>query len=170
MVAAWFRAVTRSRCPKRPVVSKVMPSGVAVAGRLVNRVPASEIQEALTQLPDQDGPAHLWRQAADLLSGSRKEQVQRPEDLEVYFAELDILIRRQLWGSSYELIDTIEKKLQRWNAAALLLKYRETVAGKLRVSYREMVNYNALGCIYLSRGNFGEARRHSITRCETQVL
>jgi tetratricopeptide (TPR) repeat protein len=136
-------------------------TSIHVIGKTSDRyyVPASEIQEALTQLPDQDGPAHLWRQAADLLSGSCKEQVQRPEDLEVYFAELDILIRRQLWGSSSELIDTIEKKLQRWNAAALLLKYRETVAGKLRVSYREMVNYNALGCIYLSRGNFGEAEK-----------
>ena len=49
----------------------------------------------------------------------------------LHFAELKILIRRQLWGSSYELIDTIEKQLQRWNAAGLLLKYRETIAGKL---------------------------------------
>jgi hypothetical protein len=37
VVAAWFLAVTTSRCPKRPVVSKVMPSGAAAAGRLVNR-------------------------------------------------------------------------------------------------------------------------------------
>ena len=37
MVVAWFLAVTMSRCPKRPVMSKMMPSGVAVAGRLVNR-------------------------------------------------------------------------------------------------------------------------------------
>lgn len=117
------------------------------------------IQDALTRLPDQEAPRHLLRQASDLLSSSRQEQIQKPADLDVYFAELDILIRRQLWGSSYELIDTTEKQLQRWNAAALLLKYRESIAGKLRVSYREMANYNALGCIYLSRGSFGKAER-----------
>lgn len=121
--------------------------------------PAQGIQDALAQLPDSDGPAHLWRRTTDLLSSSRKEHIQRPEDLDVHFAELKILIRRQLWGSSYELIDTMERQLQRWNAAGLLLKYRETIAGQLRASYREMVNYNALGCIYLSRGNFGKAQQ-----------
>jgi tetratricopeptide (TPR) repeat protein len=134
---------------------------IHVIGKTPDRyyVPAAGILEALAQLPDQDGPAHLWRRATDLLSASRKEQVQQPEDLDVYFAELDILIRRQMWGSSYELIDTMEQQLQRWNAAALLLRYREGIAGKLGVSYREMVNYNALGCIHLSRGDFGEAQQ-----------
>jgi len=120
-------------------------------------VPASGIQDALTRLPDQEAPGRLLRRASNLLSDSRQEQVQQPADLELYFAELDILIRRQLWGASYELIDTTEKQLHRWNAAALLLKYRETIAGKLRVSFREMVNYNALGCIYLSRGSLPKA-------------
>jgi tetratricopeptide (TPR) repeat protein len=122
-------------------------------------VPTSEIQDALMRLPDPDGPAHLWSRATDLLSRSRKEQVQQPEELDVYFAELDILIRRQLWGSCYELIDTMEKQLQRWNAAALLLRYRETIAGKLQRSFQEMVNYNALGCIYLSLGKLGKAQQ-----------
>jgi tetratricopeptide (TPR) repeat protein len=136
-------------------------TSIHVIGKTSDRyyVPASGIQDALMQLPDPDGPAHLWRRASDLLSGSRKVQIRQPEDLDVHFAELEILIRRQLWGSSYELIDTIEKQLQRWNAAALLLKYRKTIAGKLGRSYREMVNYNALGCIYLSRGDFGKAQQ-----------
>jgi hypothetical protein len=37
VVATWFRAVTTNRCPKRPLVSKVIPSGLSLAGRLVNR-------------------------------------------------------------------------------------------------------------------------------------
>ena len=136
-------------------------TSIQVIGKTSDRyyVPAAGIQDALMRLPDQEGPAHLWRRAADLLSRSRKDQIQRPEDLDPYFAELDILIRRQLWGSCYELIDTMEKQLQRWSAATELVKYRETIAGQLRVSYREMVNYNALGCIHLSRGKFGKAQQ-----------
>lgn len=142
----------------KPLLEKL--TNIRVIGMTSDRyyVPTSGIQDALMQLPDQDGPAHLWRRATDLLSDSRQEQIGQPEDLEMYFAELDILIRRRLWGSSYELIDTIEKQLQRWNAAGLLLKYRETIAGRLRESYREMANYNTLGCIYLSRGDLGKAR------------
>ncbi len=136
-------------------------TGIPVIDKTSDRYygPALGIQDALMRLPDPDGPAHLWRRATDLLSGSRKEQIRQPEDLDAHFAELEILIRRQLWGSSYELIDTMEKQMQRWNAAGLLLKDRETIAGKLGGSYREMVNYNALGCIYLSRGNFGKAQQ-----------
>ena len=53
----------------------------------------------------------------------------------------------------------MEKQLQRWNAAALLLRYRQTIAGKLQRSFQEMVNYNALGCIYLSLGKLGKAQQ-----------
>ena len=119
--------------------------------------PTSGIQEALTPLSNQETSRDLLRQASDLLSRSRQEQIQQPADLDVYFAEIDIMIRRKLWGASYELIDETETQLQRWNAAALLLKYRESIAGKLRKRYREMANYNALGCIYLWRGSFDRA-------------
>lgn len=121
-------------------------------------VPSSGILDILMRLPDRDGPAHLWRRATDLLASSRKEQIRQPEDMEAHFAELSILIRRQMWGSSYELLDTMELQLQRWSAVGLLLKFREAVSGKLRVGYREMVNYNAIGCIYLSRGDFQKSR------------
>jgi tetratricopeptide (TPR) repeat protein len=131
-----------------------------VIGKTPDRyyISASDVRDALNQLPGEDGPAHLWRQATDILSSGRKEQIRHPEDLDLYFAELEILIHRQLWGSSYELIDTMERHLQQWNAAELLIKYREKIAGQLRENYREMVNYNALGCIYLPRGDFEKAQ------------
>ena len=129
-------------------------------------VPVSGIQDALTRFPDEETPRYLLRQASTLLSDNRQEQIKQPADLDMYFAELDILIRRQLWGASYELINKTEKQLQRWNAAGLLLKYRESIAGKLRVSYQEMANYNAMGCIYLSRGSFVKDSRGSFKKAE----
>jgi tetratricopeptide (TPR) repeat protein len=122
-------------------------------------LPASEIYDALSRLSN--GPARLLHNAANLLSGWRKSEdmILRPEDLDVHFAELDIRVRAKLWGSSYELINEMDSLLQQWNAAGLLLKYRRAIAGNLRSGFQEMVNYNALGSIYLSRGCFGEARQ-----------
>lgn len=122
-------------------------------------VPALPIHDALMRLPD--GPARLLHDAANLLSRCREpeESIERPEDLDGHFAELEVRVRAQLWASSYELINEIDRLLRRWSAAGLLLKYREVIAGMLRVSFREMVNYNALGCIYMTRGRFGPAQR-----------
>jgi tetratricopeptide (TPR) repeat protein len=134
---------------------------IHVVSRTANRyyLSAPQVHDALTQVLGPDGPAHLWRRATDVLSASRKEDIRRPEDLELHFAELDILILRQLWGSSYELINVIEKHLRQWNATTALVKYRENIAGKLHSSYQEMVNYNALGCSYLSDDDFDRARQ-----------
>lgn len=120
---------------------------------------APQVQEALTRVPGTDGQAQLWRRATDVLSAQRKEVIQRPEDLELHFAELDILMLRQRWGSAYELINVIERHLRPWNATTALLKYRKNIEGKLDSSYREMVNSNALGCSYLSNGDFDRARQ-----------
>ncbi|MGH3253054.1 MAG: hypothetical protein ACRDOI_43520 [Trebonia sp.] len=105
-----------------------------------------------------DAPAHLWRRATQVLSAMHKEDIRRPEDLELHFAELDILILRQRWGSAYERINVIERHLRQWNATTALLKYRENIEGRLHSSYQEMVNSNALGCSYLPNGDFGRAR------------
>ena len=133
---------------------------IHVVGRTASRyyLSAPRVQEALTRMLGTDGPAHLWRRATDVLSARRKEDIRRPEDLELHFAELDILILRQHWGSAYELINVIERHLRQWNATTALLKYRENIEGKLYSSYQEMVNSNALGCSYLSNGDFDRAR------------
>lgn len=133
---------------------------IHVVSRTASRyyLSAPRVQEALTRMLGTDGPAHLWRRATDVLSASRKEDIRRPEDLELHFAQLDILVLRQRWGSSYELINVIERHLRQWNATTALLKYRENIEGKLHSSYQEMVNSNALGCSYLSNGDLDRAR------------
>jgi tetratricopeptide (TPR) repeat protein/energy-coupling factor transporter ATP-binding protein EcfA2 len=93
------------------------------------------------------------------------QTMQEPKEMRWYFAELDIRIRaayldpaENAWESPYEFINHMEEALRRWNAAGLLLKYREIIRGKLKDSFREMVNSNALGCIYLARGRLTDAR------------
>jgi tetratricopeptide (TPR) repeat protein len=121
-------------------------------------LPIPEVHAELTRLPD--GPAPLMHQAANILSRQRIEylRIQRPKDLDVHFAELDIRVRARLWRSSYELVNQMEPILKRWSAAGLLLTFREALVGKLGTSFREMQNDNALGCIYMSRGRLEEAR------------
>jgi tetratricopeptide (TPR) repeat protein len=122
-------------------------------------LPTCAIREELLHLPD-GGPARLRHEAANLMSRWRtpKERIQEPEDLKNHFAELAVRLDAQLWGSSYELINIMDTPLNQWNASDLLLKQRETIAGRLANPYREMVNYNALGYIYLSRGRSGKAK------------
>jgi tetratricopeptide (TPR) repeat protein len=134
-------------------------SPIHVVSRTASRyyLSAPQVQEALTRVLGTDGPAHLWRRATKVLS-ARREDIRRPEDLELHFAELDILILRQRWGSAYELINVIERHLRQWNATTALLKYRENIEGQLHSSYQEMVNSNALGCSYLSNGDLDRAR------------
>ena len=93
-----------------------------------------------------------------------EEKINQLEDLRWHFAELDIRVRAARlgqgydpWRPSYALINTLDEELRRWKAAGLLLKYREIIEGKLGKSYPEMVNSNALGCIYMSRGRFDDA-------------
>ena len=101
-----------------------------------------------------------------------EERVQKPEDLHWDFAKLDILIRAGIlvgagklessqnwWEIAYEVTNEIDKTLRRLKAAGMLLKYREVSEGNLKDPDMEMVNSNALGCIYMSRGRFPDAHR-----------
>ena len=121
-------------------------------------IPVQRIQDALIHMPD--GRPSLLSKAADLLSEWRRpdDHIQQIEDMELHFAELAIRIRAQQWGPAYELINSMHAFLRRWNAAGLLLKYRADIAGQLQVSFREMVNYNALGCIYKALGRYVDAQ------------
>jgi tetratricopeptide (TPR) repeat protein len=120
-------------------------------------LPTAAIQFALELQPD--GPVRLRHLAANELADCRipDEMIRKPEDLDTHFAELDLRVRIQLWESSYELVEKMDRILSRWNASDRLLKYREAMAGRLETRFQEMVNYDALGCIYGSRGLFGEA-------------
>ena len=135
-----------------------------VAGETPDRyyLPSREIAHALSP----DLSFALLRNAAEQLRGAwtPEEKISGLEDLRWHFAELDIRVRAaQLhegddpWGTSYGLINTLDKALRRWNAAGLLLKYRKIIKGNLGKPDREMVNSNALGCIYMSRGRFDDA-------------
>jgi len=128
-----------------------------VVGKLSDRyyMPATEIWDAVMGLPDQD----LLSRVVDLMPESHIELVQRPEELDADFANLDLSIRRRQWGTAYERIEKLEDQLKQWNLAGVLLKYRETIAGKLDEDFWEMVNYNALGRIYLQGGDFNRAQR-----------
>ena len=129
-------------------------------------LPTPAIQEALLQ--SKELSAEWLMEARNALKDylTPKERIQRPEDLRWHFAQLDILVRagqmkssRESWESAYGLTNRMDEMLQRWNAAGLLLKYREASKGNLKRPYWEMVNSNALGCIYMARGRYGDARR-----------
>ncbi len=94
-----------------------------------------------------------------------KEKIHELKDLRWHFAKLDAWFHiaridadSSSWVSAYNQIDEVDQELGHWNAAGLLLKYRKAIVGKLD-SYLEMVNSNALGCIYMSRGRFDDARQ-----------
>ncbi len=142
-------------------------------GKAPNRyyLSASEIYNALLQSGDLYADL-LFRAAVQLLRyQTPEERIREPEDLRWHFAELDILVREAQMNKSYDdpsgpLYDEINRMervmkpvLRRWNAEGLLLKYREAIKDNLKKPYQEMVNSNALGCIYMSRGRFDDARR-----------
>jgi tetratricopeptide (TPR) repeat protein len=137
------------------------------------RLTAAEIYDAL--LPANDLSADLLWDAANVMFRYKTpdERIRKPEDLRWHFAGLDILLREASLtsfddplGPLYEHVQPIERAmkpvLRRGNAEGLLLRYREAIQGKLRMpdsDYLEMVNSNALGCIYLARGRFRDARQ-----------
>jgi tetratricopeptide (TPR) repeat protein len=143
--------------------------------RVIGRVPdkASDLYYLPTRgiadaLPAAVPPRELYALAAAQLDFERppKEKIRELKDLRWHFAELDARIheanydpKNDAWGAAYSRTCAIDKEIRRWNAAGLLLKYREIIKGNLNDPYKEMVNNNALGCIYMSRGRFDEARQ-----------
>jgi tetratricopeptide (TPR) repeat protein len=126
------------------------------AARILDRM--SGDPEAMRE-SDRDPLTSLRHDAANLLSDLRPgiQEVRTLADLDLYFAELELLLPAGLYGSAYELIDTMDQVLQRWNRGALLTNARETVRGQLPDDFKEMANLNALGDIYAARGSLDEA-------------
>ena len=104
-----------------------------------------------------EAPAALLHHAAALLSDVDPREVQRLEEMRWPFAQLELWIRAREWPAAYDLINKMDQVLQLWNAAGALLRYRLDIAGQLSERFQEMVNYNALGRLYLSSGDFDEA-------------
>ncbi|RZU76031.1 ATP/maltotriose-dependent transcriptional regulator MalT [Micromonospora kangleipakensis] len=148
----------------------------AALGRLVNRhvvdqtpdgrycIPAANLRRMLEAPADSrlDG-ATTWQDllhdAAEELSRRRKRNadVHDVDDLQPHFAELDILLRAELYGAAYELMEFIDEVLQRWDCELLLLDRREEIKELLDDPFDKMSNYNALGHLYAIRGRFDAA-------------
>ncbi|MGH3906117.1 MAG: tetratricopeptide repeat protein [Pseudonocardiaceae bacterium] len=137
-------------------------------GEMFHYVPTPDV-EILAHLPagdrvrgtvsDEDRFAFL-HQAANVLSQrqQRTSEIDRVTDLDLHFAEVDILLKVHMYGEAHEVMEDMDKVLRRWNRGDRLLQQREAIQGKLDDDLAEMENYNALGDIYVSRGRLPDAR------------
>lgn len=127
-------------------------------------VPRSDIEALLAHLPDGNSYGEnsteptrldLLHRAANVLSRRVKgdDNVSGPPDLHLHFAQVDVLLRAELYGMAHEAITRIDPLLRRWNQSGLLREQREAVRGKLDGDDEaEIENLNALGDIYSSLG------------------
>ncbi|MFG1646700.1 hypothetical protein ACGFMK_41040 [Amycolatopsis sp. NPDC049252] len=79
------------------------------------------------------------------------------DDLDMYFAEIDVWRRARLYGPAYELIQRTDMLLRRWDLELRLLPRREAIRQLLDDPIHQMDNYNALGDLYASRRRFSDA-------------
>lgn len=124
------------------------------------RIPAADPLRLLEAPPvaAQDWQDLLVDAARELgFRHKRRADVHDVDDLDTYFAELDVWLRAGLYGAAYELLEDIDSLLRRWDRALLLLERRERIRQLLDDLLDRMSNYNALGDLYATRGRFTDA-------------
>ncbi len=124
------------------------------------RIPAADPHHLL------DAPPVAAQDWQDLLLYAARElgfrhkpraDVHDVDDLDTYFAELDVWLRAGRYGAAYEVLEDIDSLLRRWDQALRLLERRERIRQLLDDPLDRMSNYNALGDLYATRGRFTDA-------------
>lgn len=124
------------------------------------RIPSADLHNLLDGPPvaDQDWQNLLFDAARELgFSHKRRADVHDIDDLETYFAELDVWLRAKRYGAAYEQLEVLDWLLRRWDRPMLLLERRERLRTLLDTPLDRMSNYNALGDLYATRGRFADA-------------
>jgi tetratricopeptide (TPR) repeat protein len=141
------------------VVSTTTGSPVHLfSGERLYHVLHEAIRKAADNVPG--GPAALFARAAGLVQDllSPPADARDVEELDLQFAVLRIWLNAEEWAVAFELINLMHDALARWRATDLLIPARTRLTGRLPNADDEMRNANALGFLYLARGETREAR------------
>lgn len=106
---------------------------------------------------DDDVRDDLCFSAAEVLTAYREKDPRRLVDLRIHFAELNARSRAGDPDVAFEMLDPIDTVLRRWNRADLLLPQRLEFRRSLTDEHLRMINENAVGGIYVSRGDYVRA-------------
>ncbi len=117
-----------------------------------------EVLATLDALPD--GPAALLDKAVEVVArrSGAAEQAVSARDLDMSFAEIDLRCRAGEWLTAFGRIERLDPILRTMHVEDLLLKPRETVQPFLEGAAAKVRNRNAIGTIYLVRGDLEKAR------------
>lgn len=114
---------------------------------------------------DDDVRSDLCFSAAEVLTDYREKDPRRLVELRIHFAVLNAGSRAGDPDIAYEMLRPIDTVLRRWNRADLLLPQRLEFRRSLTDEHLRMINENAIGGIYVSRGDYGlaaEAYRNAL--------
>lgn len=120
-------------------------------------IPSDDSSLILDHLADEESRSDLYSSAADVLAEFEVKHPNGIADLRVHFAELRALLRAGEPGSAYEMLEKINDILRVWNCADLLLQRRLELRKSQLNDHLRMANENALGDLYLTRGDYREA-------------
>ncbi|WP_182908048.1 tetratricopeptide repeat protein [Microbispora sp. H13382] len=112
-------------------------------------LPSSEVD----WLPEDDTAwSNLLLAAADALWRRAPNDPSGIHDLQLHIAAVNALLRAGLQGLAYMRMEFIDRVLRKWNCPFLLIEQREAVRGAIGDGHTEMANENALGDLYIRRG------------------
>jgi tetratricopeptide (TPR) repeat protein len=100
----------------------------------------------------------LLLRAATVLGRGEKPDPDRAEDFAARIARIDVLLTANEFDEAYNLMDGISRRLYERNRGDLLFRQRLRVRGQLADRFDELLNYNALGDVYLRKGRYEDAR------------
>jgi tetratricopeptide (TPR) repeat protein len=117
-----------------------------------------EVLATLDALPD--GPATLLDKAVEVVArrSGAVERAVSARDLDMSFAEIDLRCRAGEWLTAFGRIERLDPVLRTMHMEDLLLKPREKVQKHLERAAAKVRNRNAVGTIYLVRGNVEKAQ------------
>ncbi|MGW3346423.1 hypothetical protein ACWDA3_24190 [Nonomuraea rubra] len=112
-------------------------------------------------VPSASDPAYeewttLLRGAAREL-GHMQPQLNGVDDMPLYHAEIRALMRLQWFDEAHEKIEQLDEIVREWNGGYLLLDHRKDLQELITDPFEKMKNYNALGDLYASDGDFKKA-------------
>ena len=143
------------------ILRKLAVRGLAEEADGRYRIPTADPHRLLEvpPVPRQQWQDLLFDAARELgMRRKRMTDVHDLDDLDLYFAEMDVLLRAQLYGPAYERLEPTDTLLRRWDRELMLLDRRERIRHLLDDPVDQLSNYTALGDLYTTLGRFPDAR------------